>query len=405
MNQDQPLFSKNELREVLEATKFRMKKEIEDYPQNKLLNTSPDDLAKYFREKYELLSISIKETEINVDMQETKVEFSQFNRYFDKSYYVPGTMIILNMPFDGDKDLFYCQPSTFTFNPPHGFIRGDVLQIKIVRTDHDVKEAKDELNNLINDVKKYIGWIKSDIEPFNSNLLEIAKQQIDSRRQKILKDQGLLAGLGFPIKTISNPITTYISPEIRRKQALQPPPSSSQPYNPEPILAMEEYENILSIIQKTASMLERSPRAFREMEEESLRDQFLVPLNSHYEGQTTGETFNFSGKSDILIRDRDRSVFVAECKIWRGPKSLSNAIDQILGYATWRDTKTAILVFNRNKKLTEVLLQIPDILQSHPNYKRELKSQNSTFFRCIIAHRDDPNRELILTVLVFEVPN
>lgn len=59
------------------------------------------------------------------------------------------------------------------------------------------------------------------------------------------------------------------------------------------------------------------------------------------------------GKSDILIRDGDRSVFVAECKIWRGSKSLSNAIDQLLGYATWRDTKTAILVFNRNKELSK----------------------------------------------------
>lgn len=42
--------------------------------------------------------------------------------------------------------------------------------------------------------------------------------------------------------------------------------------------------------------LERSPATFSRMKEEELRDQFLVPLNSHYEGQATGETFNASGR-------------------------------------------------------------------------------------------------------------
>jgi hypothetical protein len=141
------------------------------------------------------------------------------------------------------------------------------------------------------------------------------------------------------------------------------------------------------------------------MEEENLRDQFLVPLNSHYEGQATGETFNSAGKTDILIRDGDRCVFIAECKIWRGQKSLSDAIDQLLGYATWRDTKTAILIFNRNKNLGEVLDKIPGILRSHSNSKRELPYQSETGFRYVLAHKDDPNREITLTVLVFDVPS
>lgn len=222
--------------------------------------------------------------------------------------------------------------------------------------------------------------------------------------KKLLKDQGLVASLGFPLRKRPDVPTTYTVPEVRRKVIPKPPPASRTAYIPEPTIEMAEYENILSIIQRTATILERSPQAFREMDEENLRDQFLVPLNSHYEGQITGETFNYSEKTDILIRDGDRSVFVAECKIWRGPKSLSNAIDQLLGYATWRDTKTAILVFNRNRKLTEVLEQIPDILKSHSNFKRMMDFPSQTGFRCVLAHKDDANREMILTVLVFEVP-
>lgn len=297
-----------------------------------------------------------------------------------------------------------CIPSTFTYNPPRGRIQGNTLELAISRTDHNAEAVKGELDRLLGSVREYLGWATRDLTPFNASLKDVARRHIETRRLKLLKDQGLVASLGFPLRERPNAPTTYIAPEVRRKAIPKPPPASTKAYVPEPTLEMVEYENILSIIQKSATMLERSPQAFRGMNEENLRDQFLVPLNSHYEGQATGETFNFSGKSDILIRDGDRSVFVAECKIWRGPKLLSNAIDQLLGYATWRDTKTAILVFNRNKELSEVLNQIPDVLKSHPNFKKEIQYPSRTGFRCVLAHKDDPNREIILTVLVFEVP-
>lgn len=48
--------------------------------------------------------------------------------------------------------------------------------------------------------------------------------------------------------------------------------------------------------------------------------------------------------------------------------------------------------------------QIPDILKSHPNFKRGMEFPSQTGFQCVLAHKDDPNREIILTVLVFEGP-
>lgn len=402
------LFSEHDLHTVMEATKTKMLQEIEAYPANQLLNTSIDDLATYFATKFEITPIRIIEDQITVDQHETKVDVSRDPLRFipdrDRPFYISGTLITLYVPFEGDPDIFMCRPSTFTFNPPRGRIHGNVLELSISCTDHDAQSVKEELNRLLKSVREYLGWATRDLTSFNATLKDVARQHIEARRQKLLKDHGLVASLGFPLRKRPDAPTTYVAPEIRRKVIPKPPPASTKAYVPEPAIEMAEYENILSIIQRTATMLERSPQAFRGMDEENLRDQFLVPLNSHYEGQTTSETFNFSGKTDILIRDGDRSVFIAECKIWRGPKSLSTAIDQLLGYATWRDTKTAILVFNRNKKLTEVLEQIPDILKSHSNFKRMMDFPIQTGFRCVLAQKDDPNREIILTVLVFEVP-
>jgi hypothetical protein len=153
-----------------------------------------------------------------------------------------------------------------------------------------------------------------------------------------------------------------------------------------------------------AQVMERSPSAFVSMDEESLRSHFLVQLNGHYEGQATGETFNYEGKTDILIRSDGKNIFVAECKFWGGSKKLTDTLDQLLSYSCWRDTKVAVIVFNRNKDFSKVLETIRETAKGHPRCKRDLGPQSETSFRYVFSHKDDANREMILTVLAFDIP-
>jgi len=168
---------------------------------------------------------------------------------------------------------------------------------------------------------------------------------------------------------------------------------------------MEHYEHILTVISNMVQVMERSPQAFAKMGEEDLRTHILVQLNGHYEGQATGETFNYEGKTDILIRAEGRNIFIGECKIWKGAEIFKSTIDQLLGYTAWRDTKTAIILFNRNKNTSAVISQIPDLVKQHANFKREVAGyKHESGFRYILHHRDDKNHELTLTVLIFDVP-
>lgn len=151
-------------------------------------------------------------------------------------------------------------------------------------------------------------------------------------------------------------------------------------------------------------VMERSPKAFATMDEETLRMMFLVQLNGHFEGLATGETFNFGGKTDILIRYENRNIFIAECKFWSGPENFKETIDQLLGYLTWRDSKSALVIFNRNKNFTSVKQKIAETLRTHPNFKRELSVAHHDDYRAIVRHKDDPDREMLITVLAFDVP-
>ena len=63
-------------------------------------------------------------------------------------------------------------------------------------------------------------------------------------------------------------------------------------------------------------------------------------------------------------------------------------------------------VFNRTKDTSAVLKQIPDLAKAHANFKREVAGfKHESGFRFVLHHRDDKNRELTLTVLVFDVPS
>lgn len=150
--------------------------------------------------------------------------------------------------------------------------------------------------------------------------------------------------------------------------------------------------------------MEQSPKAFETMGEEDLRTHFLVQLNAQYEGRATGETFNFQGKTDILIRVDGRNVFVAECKFWGGEKQFLETIDQLLSYLSWRDTKAAVLIFNRNVNFSEVLRKITENSVKHGCYKRTLQTADESNFRYVFHQTNDLNRELILSILAFDVP-
>lgn len=402
------LFAEADLRSVLEGHERKMLDEIERIEAERLLNTTDDDWCAYLLGEYTIDVPVLDEGAITVEQRDTTVDVSQdHNRaIFDRGRppHIPGTIVAFHAPFTGDPELFRCRASTFTYNPPRAGIEGHEVQFVYERTDHDPEALKRAFDTDLASVQQHLGYVRNDVEPFNAQLESTARARLGARRQKLLADRGLLASLGFPMRERPGEAKTYLAPDVRRKLLPPKPSAGTPPFAPEPALSMEHYEHILSVVANMVLVMERSPAAFRSMSEEDIRQHFLVQLNGQYEGQATGETFNFEGKTDIVIRSEGRNLFIAECKIWKGPKALKVAIDQLLGYTTWRDTKTAIILFNRTKNFSSVVAKVPEVVEQHPNYKRTLTFEGEAGDRFVLHHRDDPGRELILTVLAFEVP-
>jgi hypothetical protein len=229
---------------------------------------------------------------------------------------------------------------------------------------------------------------------------EQAGRRVNGRRERLLKARHIAALLGYPLHQRPGAPLTYVSPLVRRKIITK----VSGTFRPEPAIEEAEYQNILRIVENMSFVMERNPRVFSTAPEETIRDHYLVQLNGQYEGSATGETFNGHGHTDILVRDGNANLFIAECKIWHGQKQFTEAIDQLLGYVTWRDTKTAIVVFNRNQETTPVVETIETTIKAHGNYKRDAKLENLTRVRAVFGQPGDPAREIIITVIIVPIP-
>ena len=377
---------------------------------DELLNTSTTDLARYYADQYAFEAPTIHHDDLEVDQRETQIDVSHdSNRMIrDRSrpFYIRGTALDVEIPYSGNKIGFDIQPTTWSPGKPRATVAANVIKFTISGTDLTQDRVKGEIDRRIAGLNQHLEWLRNDARGYNAGLEALATQTIELRKEKLLKDKSLVAGLGFKMKQRPGASETYAAPQVRRKirPETRKPSASRAPYTPEPTLTIEDYEHILTLLENMVSVMEQSPGAFREIDEESLRTHFLVQLNGHYAGDATGETFNYEGKTDILIKVEGRNIFIGECKFWTGEKAYLETLDQVLSYLSWRDTKAAVLMFSRNKDFSGVLDKISSSTPNHTNFKKLVKQRSISSWSYLFGHKDDPNREISITVQAFNVP-
>ena len=198
--------------------------------------------------------------------------------------------------------------------------------------DDDIPAIEDNLNRL-----------GGELNQFNAAIPALARNPLETRRKQAELARKTTAGLKYKLRKFDGAQQTYKLSEKTRK--FTPLPVKKSPTAIEYVIDEADYQEILRICTSMSLVMERSPSVFEKAEEEHIRIHYLVQLNGQYQGEATGETFNNKGKTDILIRHQDANIFVAECKFWGGRKALKETADQLLGYTTWRDTKTALIIF------------------------------------------------------------
>ena len=163
--------------------KTEIKKEIESYKPNHLLNVSENDLYEYLISKYSLDVSKINKDAIYVySSDEVDIDVSQDpNRIiFDRSkpFYIKGTQIIITVSFSGDKRLFHYQPSTFSLNPSRAEVKESEIHLIYELTEHNPEMLKQEYQKDLEEIEKYLEWIFKETDQFNKDLEGYIRQLI-----------------------------------------------------------------------------------------------------------------------------------------------------------------------------------------------------------------------------------
>jgi hypothetical protein len=188
----------------------------------------------------------------------------------------------------------------------------------------------------------------------------------------------------------------------RVTKPLPRPPAAG--FKPEPAISDATFEEILAVIRHAGASFEGAPQTYKPLGEEALRDNVLSHINVLYEGKATGETFRKYGKTDIRIEEDTRSAFVGECKLWSGEKALLDALDQLLGYLTWRDCKDALIVFNKDVAgFSSVQETTAASLKTHARFLREKPTGRAGEWRLVFQSAEDAAREVTVHVFVFNL--
>jgi hypothetical protein len=388
----------------------KISKEIDSLDNEYVLKASATELEQYYLEKAKIEPIVLHSDQYYIENQAgTRIEVHSRFHYEelpDERITAQGTQLDIAVPYEGDSTLWKIRPSSFTLSAyPEIEVRDDSIVLTFTFRDDSVNSAslKTEIDSQVRLLADAMENLRRDVSNHNNSIPRIIKTAFDRKRQKALAATNAVDGLGIPMKRKDTP-PTFTLPTKRRKSPARRPTVPTQAYSPEPALDEAEYEHILEIIRGMSLVIERNPASFASLNEEDIRTHFLIQLNGHYEGSATGETFNAAGKTDILIRVDDRNVFISECKFWRGPKAFSEAVDQLLGYLSWRDSKCALLIFNKNKNSSAVRQKMHEIMESCPEHRKTLAYAPNGDARYVFVKASDPGREIVVTAMLFDIP-
>lgn len=408
MNRPNYLFQNGSLTDVLDRQTAAARQEVDAINRNQFLSSSIDDLIEFVVSKMSIEPLVIYEDRMTRRQSEIKIDVAGWpGRYSfgEGPCLVPGIRVVVSLPYTGDSDLWNIRPSTFSTMPPFGDVTPTVVEMTFESpTDQSLERIKDRLDENLRGIQQYLSWQQASLSQFNAALASQVRTAVQARRSRLEKHDQLATLLNIPLKQDpSAPTFRPIKVEPRIVKTLPPAPSGG--FKPEWAITDAEYENILNIIRHEGRTFEATPNTFAVHDEEELRDIILAHLNGHYKGGASGETFRRAGKTDLRIEAEDRAAFVAECKVWRGARTISDSVDQLLGYLTWRDCKAAVIIFNKSiSGFSDIIAKAAEQLESHSRFARMVSSNPEVGeWRAAIRSKDDDARQVQTHVFLFNL--
>ncbi|KAF2340564.1 hypothetical protein [Flavobacterium tistrianum] len=379
----------------------RIKEEILSKGKDYILKIDEEKFIEYLVEKYRLepLQIHLETESISEPIKKIEKRSDPWGYYFDAEVYY----FTISYQFTGSEELFFVQPNPRTTASYDIHVKNNRVSFSISIYQQDVREFNRVKSEAYSYAFNNLEKINNNVQSISDSFESAVKRTFHNEKNKFKQENDFFAAINVSINKDTQSVFTI--PTITKKDIPQPTVSKNKEFSSEPTMSMNMYTDILKVIYDVGKSMEKKPSTYQNKDEEALRDQILLFLETRYDGTTaTGETFNRGGKTDIILKyaNDNSNVFVAECKFWHGVSEFLKAISQLFDrYLTWRDSKVALILFVTNKDFTNVLSTIKDEVINHEYYVSSNGENGESSFSYVFRLPQDENKKVLLEIIAF----
>lgn len=382
----------------------KIKSEIEHKGKQYIISVDEEEFNAYLIDRYLLEPLEVDyESEI---ISEPTVSKEWFEDRFNRGRYQTEVFTFtISYKFTGSSILFQVQPSTRVLTGVEIYVNEqnntvsfnfklyekNPEEFRRIKSDYQ-RRAFANLEHINQEVKSWMQSLRGDI-----NLL------FQQQKNKYLQENDFFTAIN--VKVNKDTMSVFTAPTIKKKVTPQPLVSKYKEFSSEPMMAKEMYDDILKVIYELGKSMEKKPSTYKGKDEEGIRDQFLLVLETRYDSTTaSGETFNRGGSTDIILKyaEDGSNLFVAECKFWHGASEFHKAISQLFDrYLTWRDSKAALMLFVTNKDFTNVIEIIRNETAKHPYFLKSTGIRGETSLSFHFHLPQDKEKIVFLEIIAF----
>lgn len=377
----------------------RIKEEILSKGKDYILKIDEDEFIEYLIEKYRLepLEIYLETESISEPKKEIEKRRDDWGDYFSAEVY----NFTVSYQFTGSQELFFVQPNPMTYVSYDIHVKNNRVSFSFSIYRQDVREFNKAKSEAYSYAFDNLERINNNLKSMNGNFENAVKFAFQNEKNKFKQENDFFTAINVNVNKDTTSVFTI--PTITKKDIPQPKVSKNAEFSSEPTMSMNMYNDILKVIYDLGKSMEKKPSTYQSKDEEALRDQILLFLETRYDGTTaTGETFNRGGKTDIILKyaNDNSNLFVAECKFWHGPSEFLKAISQLFDrYLTWRDSKAALIIFVTNKDFSNVLSTIRDEVINHEYYVSSNGEKGESSFSYVFRLPQDENKKVLLEII------
>lgn len=310
---------------------------------------------------------------------------SKFIRYEGSTYTLDG--------FESKLKDFGDNCITYEFN----FESGDLGR--------EMNAISEKITSVTQKVQKVVGWKNNEVEEENRSLRQRVIAKLEKRRKELAEIDTFMSSVKSisPYKIIETPGAPFRELSIKDKPILKV--SSQSTANPikEYVINEADVIRILDYLDPICHTFEKTPCSFKGLGETDFRGILLASLNGAFQSDATGETFIKNGKTDICIRIDKAQILVFELKLWSGAAAYNLAINQLLGYNTWRQSHGVLITFCRNRNFSDILKGIPNTIQSHNQYHSGFREVKEHYFKSNFSFPEDTGRSIVIHHLFYNI--